>query len=387
MRIVLIGPTYPFRGGIAHYTTLLCKTLRQDHDVKFISFRRQYPRVFFPGKSERDTSDIPVEVGDVDYIIDSLNPLTWLTAVRQIKEFEPEKLVFPWWVAFWAPQFWAILTLIKRYLACEVVFICHNVVEHESNLLKVIATRIVLSKGDRLITHSKAETRKIKELLGEDVNAVTAFHPTYSGLSDRRYTKERAKEMLGLKGDVLLFFGFVRDYKGLGFLLDAMPLVFREREATLLVVGEFWKDKRKYLEQIDRCGICARVMIIDKYIPNEEIALYFGAADLVVQPYITASGSGVCQIAFGFDRPVVATTVGDLRDVVEDGINGKLVAPGDPEKLAAAILASLDPNTLLRFSRNAAKTKEKFCWNRMAQIVSGVAPGPGAGFEFLAGRP
>ncbi|GBD97973.1 MAG TPA: glycosyltransferase [Nitrospirae bacterium] len=375
MRIVLIGPTYPFRGGIAHYTTLLCRALRENHDVKFISFKRQYPDILFPGRSDRDSSRSPVKVNDVDYIIDSLNPLTWLAAVHAVKKYRPDKIVLPWWVAFWTPQFWTILTMVKRHLESEVVIICHNVVEHEAGFMKKMASKVVLSRADRLITHSRKETLRLKDLLGKNVNALTAFHPTYAGLSDKRYSKEEARERLGLSGSVLLFFGFVRDYKGLGVLLDAMPLVLKDKDVTLLIVGEFWKDKQEYLKKIEYSGISGKVRIVDEYVPNEEIGIYFAAADLVVQPYISASGSGISQIAYGFDRPVIATDVGSLPEVVEDGVNGRIVKPGDAGGLAEAILESLDPHTLSMFSLNAAKTKEKFSWRRMAEIVCGEAAG------------
>ncbi len=369
MKIVLLGPTYPFRGGISHYTTLLCRTLRQNHEVKFVSFKRQYPKFFFPGTSDKDTSKNPVKVDNVDYIIDSMNPLTWLSAACAIKRYKPEKIILPWWVAFWTPQFWAILSLVKQSIKCEIVFICHNVVEHESNFIKRLATKIVLSKGDRFITHSKQETRNLNDLLGKDVNSVTAFHPTYTDLSKRKYSKPQAKEMLGLTGDVLLFFGFVREYKGLSILLDAMPAIIQNKQATLLIVGEFWKDKQKYLDQVDRFGISSRVRIHDKYVPNEEIGLYFAASDLVVQPYITVSGSGISQVAYGFDRPVIATNVGNLSEVVEDGVNGRMVESENSQDLAKVILESLNPDTLEMLSRNAARTKEKFSWERMGQII------------------
>ena len=166
MKITLIGPTYPFRGGLSHHTTLLCRSLRETHNVKFISFKRQYPKLLFPGKSDLDSSKRPLKVADVDYIIDSLNPLTWIDTGRTIRDFKPDKIVIPWWVAFWAPHFWSIITLVKRHLGSEVVFVCHNVFEHEPNFLKKITTKAVLSKADRIITHSKEETLKLKNLLG-----------------------------------------------------------------------------------------------------------------------------------------------------------------------------------------------------------------------------
>jgi len=370
MKIVLIGPTYPFRGGIAHYATLLCRSLRQNHNVKFISFKRQYPQFLFPGSNDRDISENPIKVSDVDYLIDSMNPLTWWDAAGAVKGYMPDKVVLPWWVAFWAPQFWTILTSVKRRLACEIVFICHNVVEHESNCLKRKATKAILSKGDRWITHSGEETEKLKALLGENVNVVTAFHPTYADLSNKRYGKEEAKQILGLSGHVLLFFGFVREYKGLRILLDAMPDVIRDSDVTLLIAGEFWKDKQEYLDHADRLGITEHMRIVDNYVPNEKIGLYFAAADLVVQPYLSVSGSGISQIAYGFDRPVIATDVGNLSEVVEDGVNGRLVKQGDPQALAAAIVESLKPDVQQVFLQNAEKTKERFSWERMAKIIT-----------------
>ena len=369
MKITLIGPTYPYRGGIAHHTTLLCRALRKNHEVKFISFKRQYPKILFPGKSDRDPSKKPVKIDNVDYLLDSLNPFSWIKVYRAIKEFKPEKVIVPWWVAFWMPQFWTIASLVKKYLQSEIVFICHNAIEHESNALKKLATKIVLKKADRLISHSKEETLRIRDLLGNGVNAVTAFHPTYANLCDKRYSKEEAKEKLGLNGDVLLFFGFVREYKGLDVLLDAMSIIPEEKNVTLMVTGEFWDDKQKYLDKIDNYGISKNVRIIDEYVPNEAIGIYFAASDLVVQPYHSASGSGICQMAYGFNRPVIATHVGSLPDVVQDGINGRIVKPRDHQGLAKAILESLEKDTLDKLTRNAEKTKERFSWERMADIV------------------
>jgi len=371
VKILLIGPTHPFRGGIAHYTTLLCLALREHHEVKFISFKRQYPRLFFPGKTDRDISKHPLRVDHVNYTIDPLNPLSWLATVRLITAFQPEKLVLPWWASFWMPSFWTILTLVRSKLTCEVVFICHNVIDHESNILTKFATKTVLSKGDRLLTHSHEETRKLQDIMGKNTHVVTAFLPTFSNLGRKKFTKDAAKETLGLKGQILLFFGFVRDYKGLGVLLDAMPIVLQTKEVTLLIVGEFWKDKDKYLRQIKDSRIASHVKIIDQYVPNEDLGAYFTAADLVVQPYLSATGSAVSQLAYGFDRPVIATKVGSLPEVIEDGINGRVVEPGDVRGLAVAILKSLEPQTQNLFLENAVKTKEKFSWKRMADIITG----------------
>ncbi len=371
MKIALIGPTYPYRGGIAHYNTLLCRALRVNHEVKFISFKRQYPRLLFPGKSDQDNSGQPLRVDDVEYIIDSLNPVSWRAASQAILAFSPDKLVIPWWVAFWALPFWYIASRVGRRLPSEIVFICHNVEEHESGLLKKKAARLVLSLAHRLITHSKEDTEKLQALLGPSCNPVTAFLPTYTDIGGSPHPKKEAKMSLGVQGKVLLFFGFVRDYKGLDILLSAMPLVLERGTVTLLIAGEFWKDKQRYLKQIERSGISPHVKIIDRYLPDEEIGLYFGAADLVVQPYTAASGSAICQLAYGFDRPVIATRVGSLPEVIQDHINGRIVDPRDIAGLADAILDSLECKTLQNLTRNAAATKERYSWQRMADIVAG----------------
>lgn len=379
MRIVLIGPTYPFRGGIAHYTTLLGRTLRKHHEVTFVSFKRQYPAFLFPGRSDRDPSNEPLAINDVHFVIDPLNPLTWMTALRIIKESKADKIILPWWVTFWTLPFFFMVLMAKWRCRAHIVFICHNVIEHESNFLKRSATKMVLSQADRLITHSREETRRLRALVGSGVDAVTAFHPTYDELSDKRYPKQEAKMKLGLQGDVLLFFGFVRPYKGLNILLEALPIVLKEKRLTLVVAGEFWGRRQAYSCHIDRLNIRSHVRIIDRYIPNEEVGIYFAAADIVVQPYLSASGSGVCQLALGFDRPVIATQVGSLSEVIEDGVNGRLVVPNDAAALASAISESLEPATIQEFSRNAAKTKEKFTWESMAAIVTGEQTGPPGG--------
>jgi len=372
MRITLIGPTHPYRGGIAHYTTCLCRALRQDHEVLFISFSRQYPRVLFPGKTDQDTSQTPFTADPVEYLIDSLNPLTWRRAARRIRHFQPDLLIMPWWIAFWTPQFWTLVKLVKTGPSPRVVFICHNVFEHEANPLKTWSTKFILSTGDLIVTHSYQDTGYLNKLLLKAPKIVTAFHPSYAPMVREVPSREEARKILGLSSEhVLLFFGFVRQYKGLDVLIEAMPHVLQEKPVILLVVGEFWKDKKLYLERVDYLDIGRQVQIIDEYVPDESVGQYFSAADLVVQPYHTASGSGVSQLAYGFGRPVIATNVGNLPEVIKDGINGRIVPPGDAESLAKAIVESLEPDVLTEMTAQAAQTKERFSWERLAEMICG----------------
>lgn len=371
MKIALIGPTYPMRGGIAHYTTLLGRELSKQHSVLLVSFSRLYPGWLFPGKSSYDPSRAPVaEIGSHP-LIDSLNPLTWARVIRRIRAFKPDMVILQWWVAFWAPLYLFLIGALRtKSFRTEIVFICHNVIEHEGNPLKKAASMLVLSKADRLVTHSKAETRKLTALKPGNIRLVTGFHPTYKDIGPAGPGKTLAKAQLGLKGDVLLFFGFIREYKGLNVLLKAMRHVIEDKNVTLLVVGEFWQDKGVYLSQIEDLQLAAHVVLVDAYVPNEAVGVYFAAADLVVQPYLRASGSGVCQLAFGHNRPVIATRVGSLPETVRDGVNGKLVPPNDSLALAAAIIECLVPARLGELTGNAANAKEGFDWSGMVDIIT-----------------
>lgn len=373
MRIALVGPTYPYRGGIAHHTTLLSEALRKDHDVLFVSFTRQYPKFLFPGKTDKDPSAAGLAPAEVEYLLDSVNPWTWATTAKRIARFRPDLLVLPWWVAFWTPQFLTLSVLVRLLCGAKTALLCHNVVEHEAGAWKKIATRIILSRADRIVTQSSLETERVRELVGRNAPVVTGFHPTYAPLGGAPMDRNEARASLGVEKDkALLFFGFVRQYKGLDVLLEAMPDVLAEHDVELLVVGEFWKDKASYLEQIEELGIAGHVRIVDDYVPNEKISGYFAAADLVVQPYRSATGSGISQLAFGLRRPVVATKVGNLEEVVEDGVSGRLVAPGDAKALANALNASLEDAALKELTKNAALVSERFSWERLAELLVGA---------------
>ncbi|NQU41747.1 glycosyltransferase [bacterium] len=370
MKICLLGPTAPFRGGIAHTTALLCRALRDRHHVELFSFSRQYPKWLFPGKSDRDDSQAPLTVPGTRYTIDSMNPLTWLRTARSIVREKPDLVIIPWWVAFWAPVFGTICRHLRKHSNAELVFLCHNVVEHESSRLKQMLTRAVLLYGDRFVILSGQDRRNLLRML-PDAKAQVCFLPTFAGLHEERVEKNAAKAGLGLQGPVLLFFGFVRPYKGLDVLLDAMPRIRERTAATLLVVGEFWKDREKYFEQIDRLGLKGCVRIHDSYVPNEEVPLYFGAADAVVLPYRSATASAICQLAFGFGRPVVATRVGCLAEVVQDGISGRLVDPEDPKAFADAVGDILDPENLGRYTAGVRETARRFSWENLADSLTG----------------
>ncbi len=369
MKISIVGPTYPFRGGIAQHTTILCNTLRRKHDVQFISYTRQYPKMIFPGKTDQDPSENALRADPVEYLIDSMNPYTWYQGSRAIREFGPDRVIFPWWVIFWAPQILYLAKKVGKEKKAKRIFICHNVAEHETNGIKERINKHVLQQGDVLITQSKEETRKLKGIVSGEcrkVRILTGFHPTYADLCVMpRESEETKKEC-----PELLFFGFVRKYKGLDVLLEALAKVITRRKVILRIVGEFWKDKEGYLEKIKELEIENYIQIVDEYVPNEELGRYFHAADLVIQPYLSASGSGVSQLAYGFGKPVIATNVGSIGEVIMDKINGRLVDPGDADGLSTAILESLEREELSRMNIEAKKVKDRFSWSRFADTIA-----------------
>lgn len=372
MKICLIGPTYPFRGGIAHHTTLLYRTLRKKHTVIFYGFKRQYPRWMFPGRTDVDQSEMTIKEDGVQNILDSFNPFSWWAVFRRIKRDNPDLVIIPWWVSFWTPQFYTISSLLRTYTRTKILFICHNVVAHESRCIDGLCTKLVLRKGHYFLVHSSEDLHNLKDILPEaDVKKV--FHPSYNVFNYKKTTKELARQSLDIDGRVLLFFGFVRPYKGLKYLIEALPLIRQRFDVTVLIVGEFWEKKDPYLQRINDLGIQNWIKIYDTYIPNEEVHTYFIACDVVILPYISGTGSGIVQMSFGFNKPVIGTRVGSLPDVVQDGMTGFLVEPEDAETLAEAVIRFYEENREADFVQHIAGEEQKFSWDRMAEVIESLS--------------
>ena len=284
-------------------------------------------------------------------------------------------MIIPWWTSFWTPQFWTITTLIKRSSSAKVLFICHNIVDHEAYLFSRICSRAVLSNGDYFLVHSQSDAKRLRELV-PSAPITHAFHPVYDFFSRGVLAPAEARARLALHGETILFFGFVRPYKGLEDLLRALSLILKHRKITLLVVGEFWEGKEAVVELIQALKIEAAVRVVDRYVPNEEVGLYFSAADLVVLPYVSGTGSGIVQIAYGLEKPVVATRVGSLAEVVEDGRTGYLVEPGDPKALADAVLRFFLEEKKDEFVENIRRTKDRFSWEYLVEIIGTLTTAP-----------
>jgi glycosyltransferase involved in cell wall biosynthesis len=373
MKIDLIGPSYPFRGGLSHYTTLLFKNLKKKHITNFYSFKRQYPNFLFPGKKDRDYSHIPLKDMDAQPILDSLNPFSWIRVASQVIEDKPEMTIIPWWVIFWVPHFLTIIIILKLFSQTKILFICHNVVEHESSLLKKLLSKTVLAMGDFFIVHSLEEKRRLEILVGEKKIKET-FHPTYEIFNSEKVTKQKAKDNIDITGEkILLFFGFVREYKGLKYLLKAMPMVLKTVKVKLLIAGEFWDEKQEYIHLMDELNIKDHVKIKDKYIPNEEIPFYFCASDIVILPYTSVTGSGLVQLAYGFNKPVVVSHIGALSQIVIDKKTGFLVKPEDPQAIADSIIDYYQNYDEHEMCKNIKNENYRFSWDFLVKKIESFA--------------
>lgn len=386
MRIAVVGPTYPFRGGIAHHTTLLAKHLRERHDVLLLSFARQYPRQLFPGRSDRDPSRSAVKDVDSRRVLAPLRPWTWLRAARLLRAFRPDLVLIQWWVPFWAPSLGTLAALTRRGTSARVVFICHNVVPHDSrSVVDRELSRLALANGDSFVVHSEADERVLRTLLPRQTSRPGSVRRSVLPAFEiaQAEDREEARAALGVAPDarMALFFGFVREYKGVEVLIDATPLVAgRVPKLHVLVAGECWTPREQLERRARELGAEQQLTFDDRYIPNEEVGRYFSAADIVVMPYLEATQSAVVTLAVAFGLPVVATDVGGLPEVVLDGKTGLIVPPGDVPALAEAMARCLSDDELYAALREGVvSSAERFSWSRFTDLVVSMAHPPREG--------
>ncbi|HUT03123.1 MAG TPA: glycosyltransferase [bacterium] len=362
----IMGPVAPLRGGIAHYTTLLAEELKNKGEVNVISFSRLYPSLLFPGKSQVVENGALKPPPNVDFSLDTMNPLTWIAAAKKIAAMKPDMLIVPLWVTFLVPPFLAIVSSVRRHSSAKVLFICHNVIPHDVSRVHLLLVKMLLKRGDFAIVHSDREMALVRSAV-PTVRVMKHFHPTYdffASAGEHEMTCEEARDNLRISKDklVLLFFGFVRRYKGLDLLIEAMPKVCKCVDAELLIVGEFWEKRVEYERMIERASLQQNIRIIDRYVPDNEVALYFTAADIVILPYREATQSGVVQIAYAFCKPVITTDVGGLPEVVHDGRTGYVVPSEEPDAIADAVLRFSRERASVDFAGNIEAVKVAFSW-------------------------
>jgi len=372
MKILIIGTAYPLRGGIAHFNALLGSHLQKKHVVETITFKRQYPKFLFPGTTQDETGEHHGEI-PAPQLVDSINPLNWLHVAAEVARRKPDLLIFKYWLPFFGPCFGTIAKFAKKKTGASVIFICDNIIPHERRPGDVAFTRYAFRHADGFIVQSDAVERDLLQNFPGSLYRKVP-HPVYENFGTA-LPKESARVALGISAKkVMLFFGYVRAYKGLLVLIDAMKLLVDAgmTDCTLLVVGEFYDDETRYRNRVREVGLEPYVRFISEYVPNDQVTTYFSAADVVVLPYLSATQSGIVQIAYNFDKPVIATDTGGLAEVVVDKKTGLIVQPNSPDALARAIEQFYTENREQEFVRNVKTEKQKYSWDNLVQNIESL---------------
>ncbi|MHB9011495.1 MAG: glycosyltransferase [Ignavibacteriaceae bacterium] len=370
MKITILSTAFPLRGGIAHFIGLLYKELNKNHEVKVITFKRQYPSILFPGKSQLEAGD-SVEKIPTEILIDSINPFNWVKAGLKIKKDAPDVLIYKYWMPFFAPCFGTITRIAKRNKKTKTLVICDNVIPHERKPGDILLTRYFFNTVDYFILLSEKVENDLLKLIPTAKSKVLP-HPVYSNFG-LPLGKDAAKSFLKIKAEkVILFFGFIRDYKGLDILLEAISLLKDKLDIKLLVAGEFYSNKEKYLSLIVRLDIKENLLMFTDFIPTSEVKYYFSAADCVILPYRDATQSGIVQIAMNFRKPVIAANVGGISEVIEDGVSGFIVEKENPAMLAESILKFYKEEKEGTFVSNIEKEVGKYSWGKFVDGMMGL---------------
>ena len=370
--VVIIGPAYPLRGGLATFNQRLAKAFEEEGwDATLLSFSLQYPSMLFPGKTQYSTEPPPKDLKILSKI-NSINPLNWIQVGRFLQAKKPDLVVVRFWIPFMGPALGTLLRFVRKNKHTRIICIADNVIPHEKRKGDALFTSYFLKSCHGFITMSEKVLKDLR-LFEKTKPALLVQHPLYDNFGDR-IEKEVAREKLQLpKGEkIILFFGFIRKYKGLDLLLDAMAdSRLKEENIKLLIAGEFYEDEKPYLQQIEEKGIGDRLYLHTHFIPDSDVKYYLSAADAVIQPYRAATQSGVTPLAYYFEKPMVVTNVGGLPDLVPHQKAG-LVCESKPNSIADAIL-QLYKTGVDYFIPHIRIEKEKYSWPVLVKTIVTLA--------------
>jgi D-inositol-3-phosphate glycosyltransferase len=368
-KIIIVGTSHPFRGGLASYNERLALQLQNEgHEVEIYTFTLQYPNFLFPGKSQYSEEPAPTDI-KITQCVSSINPFNWIKIGRKIRKEKPAILIFKYWLPFMGPCFGKIGRIAKRNGQTKIVTILDNVIPHESRFGDKMFTKYFLKPIDAFISMSRSVE---EDLALFDTKKPRDFnpHPLFDNFG-ALIEKSKAKELLQLDPsfNYILFFGIIRDYKGLDLLLEAFKKMnFKEQKIKLLVAGEYYSNEEKYQEQINTLGISDDVIVVNQFIKDSEVGRYFCAADIIAQPYKSATQSGVTQIAYHFEIPILVTDVGGLAEMVPHKKVG-YVTSQSTDDIASALTEYYRENRETEFKSNLLLEKEKYSWNKMTAKI------------------
>ncbi len=369
MRITLIGPAHPFRGGIAALNERLAKQLiSEGHEVNIVSFTVQYPKFLFPGKTQFNNFDAHFDF-EITREINSVNPFNWIKTGNKIKRSKPDFVIVRFWIPFMAMSLGTICRRIRKNKHTNVIALTDNLIPHEKRPGDKLLIKYFVKSVDAFVAMSESVLREIKFFDHQKPKKLTP-HPIYDhyGIIEKR-EKALVKLNLPEENRYILFFGFIRDYKGLDLLLQAFSHpYFNENNIKLIVAGEFYTDESKYHNLIKNLNLSDQVILKTEYISNSEVPDYFNAADIVVQPYKSATQSGVAQIAYHFNKPILVTNVGGLSEIVPHMKVGYVVSP-DSEEITTALIDFFSNQRMNTFMKNMVTEKQRFSWDKMTSTI------------------
>lgn len=364
-KISILGPAYPLRGGLAAFNERLAQALQaQGHQVTLHTFSLQYPNFLFPGKTQYSEDPAPSDL-TIEVSINSIQPINWWRVGRAIADQEPDILIVAFWLPFMAPCLGTICRIVSRKAGTRIVGLVHNIIPHESRVGDKALANYFVRSSDAFLVLSESVAQDLRHFDAQKPIECTP-HPIYDSYG-ALVDKKAARRYLELDDDrkYLLFFGFIRAYKGLDLLIAAMadPRI-QALGIHLIVAGEFYGDQSSYQTQIEELGVRESLVMHTEFIPNEVVRYFFGAADLVVQPYKTATQSGISQLAYHFEKPMVVTKVGGLPEIVEDGVAG-YVAEVNSTAIADAILQFFETQDKIDFIEGVRAAQKRFSWETL----------------------
>ena len=371
-KVVIIGPAWPLRGGLATFDQRLAKQfLDEGNDCSIYSFSLQYPSFLFPGTTQYSSDPAPADI-TIFSAINSINPINWIKIGNRLKELKPDIIVVRFWLPIMGPALGTILIRVRKNRHTKIVAITDNVIPHEKRPGDTMFTKYFLGSCDAYITMSEKVMNDLRTY-EKNKPALQVMHPLYDNFG-APVSKEEARKTLGLDPDdrIILFFGFIRKYKGLDILLEAMKIIRQQnKNIKLLVAGEFYEDEKPYRELIEKYALHDVLILRTEFIADKDVKFYLCAADAVVQPYRNATQSGVTPLAYHFEKPMIVTNVGSLPSLVPDGKVG-LVAEPEAGAIAAAVMRyfELGENYFIPHLRSE---KEKYSWHQMTEAIIKLA--------------
>lgn len=370
MKIFIIGPAYPLRGGPAQFNENLCRAFaREGHDAQIISYSLQYPNFLFPGSTQFETSGKAPEDIQIHTLINTVNPFNWFKVARFIKKQQPDLLIFRFWLPFFGPSLGTIARLVKKGTNIKVTALTDNVIPHEKRVGDKPFTSWFIKSCDGFITMSHKVYEDLEKFTATQHKVYTP-HPMYETYGPIVSSSEARKKLgLGEQEKIVLFFGLIRKYKGLDLLLEAMAdEKIKKAGIKLLVAGEFYEDQEAYHDIIKKNRLENSVLLHTHFIPNEEVRYYFCASNLVAQTYRNATNSGVTMVGYFYEKPMLVTNVGGLAEIVPDGKAGYVV-PGDVKAISNAIADYFEHNREATYTQGVVEEKKKYEWSTFVEKV------------------